>query len=260
MDRRPWRQVFRDDGGSPGAAAIQLGAGGTTEHLYPGQATAKSRTPITKSRDSPNTRWHSLASPKARLVSPPCGTTSIRAMRPRIVPDWDEELEDNIAHPTFHLHVNYHISERANDVRLALGEYLPMLVLANFGAWTYLRQVVVCECCIDFRGRKVHLSELIISVSGLRGIVGDTLTPEVAASYVTALAATATGRYSQGAIAGHQAGCCRWPSRRRPALGRTTIDAGIVATPTAGVLLRRYQAAGASHDHRQATTPCPTTG
>ena len=28
-------------------------------------------------------------------------------------------------------------------------------------------------------------------------------------------------------------------------MGRTTIDAGIMATPTAGVLLRRYRAAGA---------------
>ena len=35
------------------------------------------------------------------------------------------------------------------------------------------------------------MSELIISVSGLRGIVGETLTPEVAASYVAAFAAVA---------------------------------------------------------------------
>ena len=47
-------------------------------------------------------------------------------------PDWDEELQDNIAHPLFHLHVNFHIS---NDVRLALGEVSPILVLRNFGAW-----------------------------------------------------------------------------------------------------------------------------
>jgi len=35
------------------------------------------------------------------------------------------------------------------------------------------------------------------------------------------------------------------------ALGRTTIDAGIVATPTAGVLLRHYQAAGRDPNYRQ---------
>ncbi len=50
-------------------------------------------------------------------------------------PDWDDELKDNIAHPLFHLHVNFHVSERANDVRLALGEIDPILVLRNFGAW-----------------------------------------------------------------------------------------------------------------------------
>jgi hypothetical protein len=48
--------------------------------------------------------------------------------------DWDEELNDNIAHPMFHLHVNFHISKRANDVRLALGAVDPILVLRNFGA------------------------------------------------------------------------------------------------------------------------------
>ena len=50
-------------------------------------------------------------------------------------PDWDEELNDNIAHPTFHLHVNYHISERANDVRLVLGEVSRDACAAQFG-WT----------------------------------------------------------------------------------------------------------------------------
>jgi hypothetical protein len=50
-------------------------------------------------------------------------------------PDWDDELKDNIAHPLFHLHVNFHISQRANDVRMALGQVSPILVLRNFGAW-----------------------------------------------------------------------------------------------------------------------------
>jgi hypothetical protein len=50
-------------------------------------------------------------------------------------PDWDEELKDNIAHPLFHLHVNSHISKRANDVRLALGEVSPIFVLRNFSDW-----------------------------------------------------------------------------------------------------------------------------
>ena len=91
------------------------------------------------------------------------------------------------------------------------------------------------------------LAEPIISVSGLRGVVGETLTPEVAIRYAAAFAATLppgdiligrdsrpSGRMLSLAV---QAGL--------QAVGRTTIDAGIVATPTAGVLLRHYAAAGA---------------
>ncbi len=90
------------------------------------------------------------------------------------------------------------------------------------------------------------MTEPIITVSGLRGVVGDTLTPEVAIRYAAALAAIAppgsiligrdsrpSGRMLSLAI---QAGL--------QALGRTTIDAGITATPTVGVLLRQYKAAG----------------
>ena len=84
------------------------------------------------------------------------------------------------------------------------------------------------------------MPEPIISVSGLRGIVGETLTPEVAIRYVAAFAGIAppgdilVGRDSRPSgemlSLAIQAGL--------HALGRTTIDAGIVATPTAGVLVR----------------------
>ena len=90
------------------------------------------------------------------------------------------------------------------------------------------------------------MAEPIISVSGLRGVVGETLTPDVAMRYVAAFAASIppgdilvgrdsrpSGRMLASAI--HAA---------LQAVGRTTIDAGIVATPTTGVLLRRYHAAG----------------
>lgn len=90
------------------------------------------------------------------------------------------------------------------------------------------------------------MAEPIISVSGLRGIVGDTLTPEVAIRYVTAFAAIAppgvvlVGRdsrpsgkmFAEAISAGLQA------------VGRDTLDIGIAATPTLGVLVRRCQAAG----------------
>ncbi|MGD0897918.1 MAG: phosphoglucosamine mutase [Thermoguttaceae bacterium] len=90
------------------------------------------------------------------------------------------------------------------------------------------------------------MSELIISVSGLRGVVGEALTPEVAAGYAAAMAATAppgplvigrdsrpSGRMLAEAI-----------HRGLAAVGRDTLDAGIVATPTLGVLVRRLAAAG----------------
>ena len=91
------------------------------------------------------------------------------------------------------------------------------------------------------------MSEPIISVSGLRGGIGETLTPTVAIRYATAFAAVAaagpivvardsrpSGRMLAEAIhAGLQA------------VGRDTIDAGIAATPTVGVLVRRHGAAGA---------------
>jgi phosphomannomutase len=104
--------------------------------------------------------------------------------------------------------------------------------------------------CYDEKRQKERtriLAEPIISVSGLRGVVGDTLTPEVAIRYAAAFAATLppgdvligrdsrpSGRMLSLAI---QAGL--------QAVGRSTLDAGIVATPTAGVLLRHHAAAGA---------------
>ena len=90
------------------------------------------------------------------------------------------------------------------------------------------------------------MSELIISVSGLRGIVGESLTPEVAIRYVCAFASTlpkgpvvitrdgrTTGQMLANALF---SGLC--------AAGREVIDAGIAATPTTGVLIRQHNAAG----------------
>jgi phosphomannomutase len=90
------------------------------------------------------------------------------------------------------------------------------------------------------------LTEPIISVSGLRGIVGETLTPEVAIRYSAAFAAVAppgpivlardsrpSGRMLAGAV-----------NSGLEAVGRSTINAGIAATPTTGVLVRRLGAAG----------------
>lgn len=90
------------------------------------------------------------------------------------------------------------------------------------------------------------MTNLIISVSGLRGIVGQGLTPEAALRYVAVFARLApagpilVGRDSR-------------PSGQMlqeivlaalHAAGRNTFQAGIIPTPTLGVLVRKYQAAG----------------
>ncbi len=90
------------------------------------------------------------------------------------------------------------------------------------------------------------MSEPIITVSGLRGVVGETLTPEVAIRYAAAFAAVAppgpivlardsrpSGRMLAGAI-----------NSGLEAAGRATINAGVAATPTTGVLVRTLGAAG----------------
>ncbi len=89
-------------------------------------------------------------------------------------------------------------------------------------------------------------AEPIITVSGLRGVVGQSLTPLVAARYAAAFAAglpsgtvvvsrdgRATGAMLSAAVTGALLG-----------LGRKVIDAAVAATPTLGVLVREYKAAG----------------
>lgn len=89
-------------------------------------------------------------------------------------------------------------------------------------------------------------SELIITVSGLRGIVGASLTSEVAARYVTAFAAelpagpivvTRDGRESGPMLVAAIAAALT-------AVGRKVLDGNVAATPTAGVLVRTQLAAG----------------
>lgn len=87
---------------------------------------------------------------------------------------------------------------------------------------------------------------LIISVSGLRGIVGDTLTPEVAMRYVAAYAATLPTGAS--VVVGRD-GRTTGPMLRSAiiaaitASGRNVIDADVASTPSIGVLVRHLGAA-----------------
>ncbi len=105
------------------------------------------------------------------------------------------------------------------------------------------------------------MSKLIISVSGLRGVVGETLTPQVAIDYAAAFVphlppgplilsrdGRATGPLLADAV---RAAIC--------GMGRDVLDAQVAATPTTGRLVRQHQAAGgmqisASHN------PAPYNG
>lgn len=90
------------------------------------------------------------------------------------------------------------------------------------------------------------MSELIISVSGLRGVVGVSLTPEIAIRYTAAFAeelppgpviVTRDGRHTGPLIESAVQSALL-------AMGRECRDCGIAATPTTGVLVTAFKAAG----------------
>ena len=102
-------------------------------------------------------------------------------------------------------------------------------------------------------------NELIISVSGLRGVVGDTLSPGVAFRYSAAFAATLPG----GPALVSRDGRANGPQLLRPVVAglsqngaRRVLDVAVAATPTTGVLVRHHRCAGgvqisASHNPAQ---------
>lgn len=91
------------------------------------------------------------------------------------------------------------------------------------------------------------MSGLIISVSGLRGIVGQSLTPEVATRFVAAF----SQQLPRGPMIVGRDGRSSGPMLSRAiiaalsACGRDCVDADVAATPTIGVLVRALGAAGA---------------
>jgi len=100
--------------------------------------------------------------------------------------------------------------------------------------------------------------EPIISVSGLRGVIGESLSPELVARYACAFAATVpAGKFvitRDGRSTGPMLADGLLAALR--AVGRTCIYADIAATPTTGVMIRQSNAAGgiqisASHNPPQ---------
>ncbi|MEM8680347.1 MAG: phosphoglucosamine mutase [Planctomycetota bacterium] len=90
------------------------------------------------------------------------------------------------------------------------------------------------------------MKEPIISVSGLRGVVGQSLSPVIAAAYATAFATAMPPGDLVITRDGRPSGKLLADAIRATfaALGRNVIDAGIAATPTTGTLIRKYEAAG----------------
>ena len=102
------------------------------------------------------------------------------------------------------------------------------------------------------------MNEPIISVSGLRGIVGTSLTPEIAIRYGCAFAAELPPGSIVVSRDGRSTGLMLAAALNSglTAVGRDVIDADIAATPTTGVLVRQLHAAGgiqisASHNPAQ---------
>jgi phosphomannomutase len=102
-------------------------------------------------------------------------------------------------------------------------------------------------------------SPLIISVSGMRGEIGATLTPDVAVRYALAYSKSVESQKPFViAYDGRRSGALFADaiSSALNAVGRTTLDAGVAATPTVGILVKQFGAAGgiqisASHNPRQ---------
>ena len=87
---------------------------------------------------------------------------------------------------------------------------------------------------------------LIVSVSGLRGVVGGTLTPEVAVRYIQAFVATLPPGPIVVGRDGRQSGpmLAATIADHITSLGRDVIDCGAAATPTIGIVVRERAAAG----------------
>ena len=90
------------------------------------------------------------------------------------------------------------------------------------------------------------MADLIISVSGLRGIVGGTLTPEVAIRYAAAFSATSPSGAFVITRDGRGSGemLTQLIHAGLHAVGRDTVDGSVAATPSTGLLIRHLAAAG----------------
>jgi phosphomannomutase len=89
------------------------------------------------------------------------------------------------------------------------------------------------------------MSEPIISVSGLRGVVGESLTQDIAVRYAAAFSSTLPPGPMVLTHDGRESGpyFLRAICEGLAAFGREVVDAGVAATPTAGVLVKQMRSA-----------------
>jgi phosphomannomutase len=106
------------------------------------------------------------------------------------------------------------------------------------------RHVFLAAVCIDRQG--IEMSERILSISGLRGIVGDGLDPE----YVTRFAASLGTIVHGGTVVLSRDGRSTGEMLRHAVLGGLlstgckVLDLGIASTPTCGVMVTALGAVG----------------
>lgn len=92
--------------------------------------------------------------------------------------------------------------------------------------------------------------ELIISISGMRGIIGENLTPDLAAAYGAAFGTFLQSVGKSGAVVLGRDSRPSGPmlaaaiSAGIASVGFNVVDLGIVTTPTVGILVRHLNAAG----------------
>ncbi|MHC4143084.1 MAG: phosphohexomutase domain-containing protein [Planctomycetota bacterium] len=82
-------------------------------------------------------------------------------------------------------------------------------------------------------------SPLMLSISGARGIVGDSMTPAVAADF-----AAAFGSWARETSGSAQPIVCLGRDTRPSTVGARVIDLGVVPTPTVGIMVSDRGAAG----------------
>ncbi len=90
-------------------------------------------------------------------------------------------------------------------------------------------------------------SDLIVSVSGIRGIIGDSLTPDIAVQFALALGTYLEGGKIVLSTDGRPSGgmLSQAVSSGLRATGCEIVDIGTAPTPTVGIAVKKLQAAGA---------------